>query len=48
MDYFPDNLETQSEENDFTGAVMDMERRYEGRCDVIMLADYCRMFKGET
>lgn len=50
VDYFPENLGAFSEEQGerFHQDVRDIERRYQGRWDVNMLADYCWMLKRET
>lgn len=50
IDYFPENLGAYSEEmgERFHQDVRDIERRYQGRWDVNMLADYCWMLKRET
>lgn len=50
VDYFPENLGAYSEEQGerFHQDVRDIERRYQGRWDVNMLADYCWMLKRET
>lgn len=50
IDYFPENLGAYSEEQGerFHQDVRDIERRYQGRWDVNMLADYCWMLKRET
>lgn len=50
VDYFPKNLGAYSEEQGerFHQDVRDFERRYQGRWDVNMLADYCWMLKRET
>ena len=43
LDFFPDNLGDVSEEQGerFHQDIKDIERRYQGRWDVSMLADYC-------
>lgn len=50
IEYFPENLGAYSEEQGerFHQDVRDIERRYQGRWDVSMLADYCWMLKRET
>ncbi|KYN06056.1 hypothetical protein ALC62_02999 [Cyphomyrmex costatus] len=47
VDYFPDNLGDYSEEQGerFHQDIKEMERRYQGRWDVNMLADYCWSLK---
>ena len=47
LDYFPDNLGDVSEEQRerFHQGIKEMERRYQGRWDVRMMADYCWMLK---
>jgi hypothetical protein len=43
LEYFPENLGTLSEDQGerFHQDIKEMERRYQGRWDVSMLADYC-------
>jgi hypothetical protein len=43
LDYFPENLGDLSEEQGerFHQDIKEMERRYQGRWDVSMMADYC-------
>lgn len=50
INYFPKNVGTYSEEQDerFHQVVHDIERRYQGRLDVNMLAYYCWMLRRET
>ena len=50
IEYFPENLGAYSEEQGerFHQDVRDIERRYQGRWNVSMLADYCWMLKRET
>lgn len=50
LDYFPENLGDYSEEQGerFHQDIKEMERRYQGRWDVNMLADYCWSLKRET
>jgi hypothetical protein len=50
LDYFPGNLGDLSEEQGerFHQDVKEMERRYEGRWDVSMMADCCWSIKRET
>ncbi|GBM88849.1 hypothetical protein AVEN_178442-1 [Araneus ventricosus] len=50
IDRFPENLGAYSEEQGerFYQDVHDIERRYQGRWDVNMLADYCWMLRRET
>ncbi|GBM39096.1 hypothetical protein AVEN_169185-1 [Araneus ventricosus] len=50
IDCFPENLRAYSEEKGerFHQDVRDFERRYQGRWDVNMLADYCWMLRRET
>lgn len=50
IDYFPKNLGAYSEEQGerIHQDVRDIERRYRGRWDVTMLADYCWLLKRET
>ena len=45
LDYFPDNLGALSEEQGerFHQDIRDIERRYQGRWDISMMADYCWM-----
>ena len=47
LNYFPYNLGAVSEEQGerFPQDINEMERRYQGRWDVNMLADYCWMLK---
>ncbi|PNF15056.1 hypothetical protein B7P43_G16761, partial [Cryptotermes secundus] len=49
VDYFPENLGAYSEEQGerFHQDVRDIERRYQGRWNANMLADYCWMIKRE-
>ncbi|GFW51876.1 uncharacterized protein TNCV_1188072 [Trichonephila clavipes] len=46
LDYFPENFGTVSEEQGerFHQDIKEMERRYQGRWNVNMMADYCWMF----
>lgn len=50
LDYFPENLGAVSEEQGerFHQDIREMERRYQGRWNVNMMADYCWMLKRET
>jgi hypothetical protein len=50
LDYFPENLGDLSDEHGkrFHQDVKEMERRYQGRWDVPMMADYCWSIKGEA
>jgi hypothetical protein len=50
FDYFPENLGDLSEEQGekFHQDVKEMERRYQGRWDVSMMADYCWSTKTEA
>lgn len=50
LDYFPENLGDFSEEQGerFHQDMKEMERRYQGRWDVNMMADFCWMLKRET
>jgi len=50
IDYFPENLGSLSEEQGerFHQDIKEMERRYQGRWDVSMMADYCWCLKRET
>lgn len=50
VEYFPENLGAYSEEQGerFHQDVRDIERRYQGRWNVNMLADYCWMLKRDT
>ncbi|GBN14284.1 hypothetical protein AVEN_43807-1 [Araneus ventricosus] len=50
IDYFQENLGAYSEEQSerFHQDARDIERRYQGRWDVNMLADYCWMLRQET
>ena len=50
LDYFPENLGDYSEEQGerFHQDIKEMERRYQGRWDVNMMADYCWALKRET
>ena len=47
LDYFPENLGAVSEEQGerFHQDIKEMERRYQGRWNVNMIADYCWMLK---
>ncbi|GFW53761.1 uncharacterized protein TNCV_3938551 [Trichonephila clavipes] len=47
LDYFPENLGAVSEEQGerFHQDIKEMERRYQGRWNVNMMADYCWMLK---
>ena len=49
LSYFPDNLGAVSEEQGerFHQDIKEMERRYQGRWNVNMIADYCWMLKRE-
>ncbi|GBN89803.1 hypothetical protein AVEN_41700-1 [Araneus ventricosus] len=46
LDYFPENLGSDSEEQGvrFHQHTKEMERRYQGKWNVSMIADYCWMF----
>ncbi|KAL4709024.1 hypothetical protein ACJJTC_005885 [Scirpophaga incertulas] len=50
IEYFPENVGAYSEEQGkrFHQDVRDIERRYQGRWDVSMLADFCWMLKRDT
>ncbi|GFU57687.1 uncharacterized protein TNCV_3638421 [Trichonephila clavipes] len=50
LDYFPENVGAVSEEQGerFHQDIKEMERRYQGRWNVNMMADYCWMLKGEN
>ncbi|GFW16200.1 protocadherin-like wing polarity protein stan [Trichonephila clavipes] len=50
LDYFPENLGAVSEEQGerFHQDIKEMERRYQGRWNVNMMADYCGMLKREN
>lgn len=50
LDYFPENLGDYSEEQGerFHQDLKEIERRYQGRWDVNMMADYCWLLKRET
>ncbi|GFV84761.1 HTH_Tnp_Tc3_2 domain-containing protein [Trichonephila clavipes] len=50
LDYFPENLGAVSEEQGerFHQDIKEMERRYQGRWNVNMMADYCWMLKREN
>jgi hypothetical protein len=50
LDYFPENLGDLSEEQGerFHQDAKEMERRYQGRWDVSMMADYCWSIKREA
>ncbi|GFT58353.1 putative DD41D transposase [Trichonephila clavipes] len=50
LDYFPENLGVVSEEQGerFHQDIKEMERRYQGRWNVNMMADYCWMLKREN
>ena len=50
LDYFPENLRAVSEEQGerFHQDIKEMERRYQGRWNVNMMADYCWMLKREN
>lgn len=50
LDYFPENICDYSEEQGerFHQDLKEMERRYQGRWDINMLADYCWMLKRDT
>ncbi|GFS60199.1 uncharacterized protein TNCV_2827061 [Trichonephila clavipes] len=50
LDYFPENLGAVSEEQGecFHQDIKEMERRYQRRWDVNMMADYCWMLKREN
>ncbi|GFX46376.1 uncharacterized protein TNCV_238381 [Trichonephila clavipes] len=50
LDYFPENLGAVSEEQGerFHQDIKEMERRYQGRWNVSMMADYCWMLKREN
>ncbi|GBO27529.1 hypothetical protein AVEN_198271-1, partial [Araneus ventricosus] len=47
LDYFPENLGEVSEEQDerFHQDIKEMERRYQGKWNVSMIDDYCRMLE---
>lgn len=47
LNYFPENLGAVSEEQGerFHQDIKEMERRYQGRWSVSMMADYCWMIK---
>lgn len=49
LSYFPENLGAVSEEQGerFHQDTKEMERRYQGRCNVNMIADYCWMLHRE-
>jgi len=49
IDQFPGNLHDYSEEQGerFHQDIKEMERRYQGRWDVNMMADYCWTLKGD-
>ena len=50
LDYFPANLGDYSEEQGerFHQDIQEMERRYQGRWDINMMADFCWMLKRDT
>ncbi|GFU88997.1 uncharacterized protein TNCV_2894451 [Trichonephila clavipes] len=50
LDYFPENLGAISEEQGecFHQDIKEMERRYQGRWNVNMMADYCWILKREN
>ncbi|GFY24534.1 uncharacterized protein TNCV_1015801 [Trichonephila clavipes] len=50
LDYFPESLGAVSEEQGerFHQDIKEMERRYQGRWNVNMMADYCWMLKREN
>ncbi|GFX75567.1 uncharacterized protein TNCV_4714741 [Trichonephila clavipes] len=50
LDYFPENLGAVSEEQGerFHQDIKEMERRYQGRWNVNMIADYCWILKREN
>ncbi|GFU94323.1 uncharacterized protein TNCV_162531 [Trichonephila clavipes] len=50
LDHFPENLGAVSEEQGerFHQNIKEMERRYQGRWNVNMMADYCWMLKREN
>ena len=50
LDYFPSNLGNFSEELGelFHQDIKEMEKRYQGRWDVNMMADFCRCLKREV
>ena len=50
VDYFLENLSDYSEEQGerFYQDIQEMERRYQGRWDVNMMADFCWMLKKEV
>ncbi|GFT81652.1 uncharacterized protein TNCV_3674661 [Trichonephila clavipes] len=50
LDYFPENIGAVSEEQEerFHQDIKEMERRYQGRLNVSMMADYCWMLKWEN
>ena len=47
LDYFPENICNYSEEQAerFHQGLKEMERRFQGKWDINMLADYCWMLK---
>ncbi|GBL80803.1 hypothetical protein AVEN_26238-1 [Araneus ventricosus] len=50
LDYFPENLGAVSEEQGerFHEDIKEMERRYQGKWNVIMIADYCWMLQRDN
>ncbi|GBM14416.1 hypothetical protein AVEN_246582-1 [Araneus ventricosus] len=50
LEYFPDNLGKMSDEQGerFHQDIKEMERRYQGRWDVNMMADYCWCLKRDS
>ncbi|GBO18319.1 hypothetical protein AVEN_116117-1 [Araneus ventricosus] len=50
LDYFPENLGAVSEEQDeaFHQNIKEMERRYQGKRNVSMIADYCWMLQRDN
>ncbi|GBN74168.1 hypothetical protein AVEN_242283-1 [Araneus ventricosus] len=50
LDYFPENLSAVSEEKGeiFHQDIKEMERRYQGKWNVSMIADYCWMLQRDN
>ncbi|GBM11290.1 hypothetical protein AVEN_13538-1 [Araneus ventricosus] len=50
LDYFPENLGAVSEEQGerFYQDIKEMERRYQGKWNVSMIADYCWMLRRDN